>query len=181
VADYLVEVGANRIERFLTALANPPLGSARAQYEGYLKRFPEFFPAGLQNNMYPVQRVENFSEALRSIWTEPDIRARQWKIFVLRLTYRTGIEPDKAAQLYLVPALTPFEQAMVYLDRNHKRFRYCQNPEGCRLTPYYIAKSLKPTKFCSTECANPARRESKSKWWDVNKGKGGKKRATKKA
>jgi hypothetical protein len=164
-----VLVKPERIERFLEALANPPLAAGRDQFEGYVKRFPEFFPAGIQQNMFPVERVQTFTMRLREIWTEQDIRARQWKIFVLRLSYRTSIEPDSAGDPYRVPSMTPFEQAMIYFDRNHDRFRYCKNPEGCTVTPHYIAKTRKPTKYCSQECGDPARREAKLRWWDQNK------------
>jgi len=48
------------------------------------------------------------------------------------------------------------------------RLAYCWNP-GCR-TPFFFA-DRKGQKHCSKECAEPAKREAKRKWWRENRGK----------
>ncbi len=56
-----------------------------------------------------------------------------------------------------------------------ERLRICGNPQ-C-LTSYYIA-SRKTQRYCSNECAAPAKREAKRRWWKENRGKGKKTSST---
>jgi hypothetical protein len=68
------------------------------------------------------------------------------------------------------PDITPMEAALYHLQRIGDRARHCPNPE-CP-APYFIAMK-KGQKYCSPDCAEPSRRESKRKWWNVNRGKEG--------
>jgi hypothetical protein len=46
--------------------------------------------------------------------------------------------------------------------------KFCANPE-C-LNPYFISKRT-DQKYCSDECAAPAKREAKRRWWSTNRSK----------
>jgi len=116
-----------------------------------------------------------YSLLLRLIWVEQDQRARQWRIFVMRYQFHRDLtdETPLKAQAWgtnTVPPNTPFEQAMVYMDRHFERFRYCKNPE-CP-APFYISPTNKPTKFCSPDCTGPAKREARLRWYHANPQKG---------
>jgi hypothetical protein len=103
---------------------------------------------------------------LQIIWTCQDARERQWRIFELRMWHNALIRGNAR---WSVPELSPFEQAMVYLDRHADRFRFCRNPE-CPAS-YYIASTRKPTRYCSSKCAGPAKCAAKRKWWAEHRGK----------
>lgn len=122
--------------------------------------------------------VNYLAGALKTIWKEPDQRRRQWQIFMLRLDARRAEAPDADLSTE-VPNFDSFEQAMVYVDRNFERFRYCKNPE-CP-APFYISSTNKPTKFCSPICASPAKREARLRWYHAHPEAKGKKHVTRKA
>jgi len=68
-----------------------------------------------------------------------------------------------------VPKVTPFEAAMIYLQKALAgKTRHCPN-ETCP-APYFIT-TKKGQKFCSPECGDPVRREAKRRWWNENRGK----------
>jgi hypothetical protein len=100
-------------------------------------------------------------DALRSIWKSPDLRTKQWQIFLLQA------DPTMSGpMLSLVPPpLTPFQQAMTYLFKRAEKTRYCHN--GDCLSPYFLAMR-KSQKYCSEDCALPAQRASKRQWWQSN-------------
>lgn len=62
-----------------------------------------------------------------------------------------------------VPRICPFEAAVYWLQVNQKLMVYCEGPM-CP-APYFF-RTEKGQKFCSPECANPARRQSKLRWWN---------------
>jgi len=64
--------------------------------------------------------------------------------------------------------MNDFETIAFHLQRNLHRALYCPNPE-CQ-EPYFFANK-KGQKFCSPECARPARLESQRRWWRDNRGK----------
>lgn len=64
--------------------------------------------------------------------------------------------------------ITPVEAAIFHLRHNRKRALHCPNPE-CP-APYFFA-TKKGQKYCSPECAKPAQREAKRKWWDEHRAK----------
>ena len=66
------------------------------------------------------------------------------------------------------PPVTPIEAAAFYFQRNASRAHRCVNPD-CD-APYYLA-SKKGQKYCDEECAKPAKREAKRRWWSQNRGK----------
>ena len=62
------------------------------------------------------------------------------------------------------PKITPFESALFYFQSViGNRAKYCGHTD-CP-APYFIANK-RWQKFCSEECAGPANRESKRKWWN---------------
>jgi len=128
-------------------------------------------------------------------WLAPDAHHRDWHIFQLRYAYertRARIEepdpslvpesintPELEARRSLrsmiaeflqdAPQASPFEAAIFYLQtRLADRMLRCANP-GC-VKPYFF-RMKKGQKYCSTVCADPARRESKRAWWNQNRGK----------
>ena len=54
------------------------------------------------------------------------------------------------------------------------RLRVCKNPLGCA-RPRFIA-TRRDQSYCSAQCAAPAKKNAKLKWWRRNKAKGGKRR-----
>jgi hypothetical protein len=53
--------------------------------------------------------------------------------------------------------------------RNSPNLKICANSD-CPFSRYFIA-SRKDQKYCSAECAEPARLAAKRKWWNANRGK----------
>jgi hypothetical protein len=70
-----------------------------------------------------------------------------------------------------VPRICPFEAAVYWLQVNQKLMVYCEGPTCA--APYFFREE-KGQKYCSPECADPARREAKLRWWNENKKNPGK-------
>lgn len=127
-------------------------------------------------------------EFLRELWrSRTDVRLRDWYIFKFRdlaqkMTERIQLVRSGAAfpPLPLVlPAtlsevekmvehsdpseLTPLETVGSHLPSLAKWMRFCRNQE-CD-TPFFIAKS-KASKYCDPDCALPAQRAAKLRWWN---------------
>jgi hypothetical protein len=66
------------------------------------------------------------------------------------------------------PTIGPFEAAIYWAQSNQKLMLYCANP-ACA-APYFF-RTEKGQRYCSPDCANPARKEAKLKWWNENRGK----------
>jgi hypothetical protein len=121
--------------------------------------------------------IGNVGRFLRLAWDARDARQRDWCIFTARQEYERGrLEAElgtdfgKGIGRELIPGLpelTPAEVAMFYLSRITHRMQYCPNP-GCAAR--YFLRTKKGQKFCSPECADSARKESKRRWWNENRG-----------
>jgi hypothetical protein len=188
-------LGKRKMESFLTSLANVR-SVLDAQHA--LRLHPEFFPASfpgdnaIARELSTARRLQpdsgmalkmakvgakikalalfhNYAFTLRYAWDEPDQRLREWIIYDLRRIFHDTTDPEHKGQ---PPALTPFERAMFYFQRNANRARHCANAD-CP-APYYFARSNKPQRYCDSKCAGPAKREAKRKWWAENRGKGSK-------
>jgi hypothetical protein len=61
---------------------------------------------------------------------------------------------------------SPLEAVFHYLWQHMEHALHCANPE-CP-APYFFA-TKKNQKYCSPECAEPARRASKLRWWNDNR------------
>jgi len=117
--------------------------------------------------------IPGLRQFIRRLWVEQDERQRDWAIFIIRWQiYSTSrdislerefleINPDSEG-FPRIPPLTPFEQALSYLDEHADQARVCPNPE-CP-APYFFVKR-KNQRYCSEICAAPAQRELKRKWW----------------
>jgi hypothetical protein len=69
------------------------------------------------------------------------------------------------------PEITHFEAAVFYLQTSvAERAKYCGGPH-CP-APYFVA-TKRWQKYCTEECAGPALRESKRRWWTENRAKNG--------
>jgi|GEM_PF-7128989 len=62
-----------------------------------------------------------------------------------------------------VPRICPLEAALYWLQNNQMLMIRCGGPM-CS-APYFF-RTEKGQKFCSPECADPARREAKLRWWN---------------
>lgn len=115
-------------------------------------------------------------EAVRAIWVAPDNRTKEWGVFRLidaAQISETNPPPDtwpatfniKFGCVAPIPPPTPFEHCMRYLLGQGSRAAVCQHA-GC--PGHYFFASRKNQKFCSPECALPAQRAFKRKWWAKN-------------
>ena len=113
------------------------------------------------------------SNMLRNLWTEPDLRQKEWGVFAFRYAlYKYGDDALTNSKLFgilhdpamsfRIPPPTPFEQALSYLVKVGDKARYCANSE-CP-APYFFVKR-KNQRYCSEICAGPAQRELKRQWW----------------
>lgn len=136
-----------------------------------------------------IAGVQHF---LRLAWNAPDMRAREWFLFLCRYTWRkqTLLAPlmeartiDRkdapieemltltSAEIELrdsAPELDAFERAMYHFHKIATQARHCSNPT-CP-APFFFAKKL-GQKYCSSICAGPSQREQKRLWWRANRGK----------
>jgi hypothetical protein len=62
-----------------------------------------------------------------------------------------------------VPRICPFEAAMYWLQVNQRLMLRCGGPMCA--APYFF-RTEKGQKYCSPECADPARKEAKLRWWN---------------
>jgi hypothetical protein len=110
-------------------------------------------------------------EGLRSVWTAPDLRMKQWGIF--RILDEVVFQEDPSSPRFwpfwqhpskvaCLPVPIAFEQALLYLLRPGVRTGLCTNPE---CPARYFFPHRKGQKYCSAPCAQPAQREFKRNWW----------------
>jgi len=173
---YLGEVVPGpRCEKFLVEIANLGLGNLN-ELVRLVRRFREFFPVSAEH--VKRDRLLQFRDHLRQAWIEPNPQMREWDIFYLRPLAWEWATPDVICTTISIasaktgevisavelrpPILTPAEQSILHLLKNSARTRYCGNPD-C-FTPYFWA--VKPnSKYCSFDCALPAKLAAKRKWW----------------
>ena len=91
-----------------------------------------------------------------------------------RLLYNLG-DSELALEAFHaeVPAPTKFEETFFHLQKNLYRALICRNSE-CSAPCFFRKK--KGQEYCSTDCAEWAKRASKRTWWQENRGKDSKKR-----
>jgi hypothetical protein len=123
------------------------------------------------NEMLIAHWILPLREAVRSVWTAPDLRTRQWG--VLRILDQVSFQEDRSnayawpfwkfpGRVASLPPPTAFEQALRYLVRPDVRTGVCENKE-CP-APFYFP-SRRGQRACSTECALPSQRAYKRRWW----------------
>ena len=183
------------IRKFLLDCVNLPnpidYPENRPGFVRWLRRWERLFKYRSQaegnGGMVPVpeEHLEWFAPIIRTtlnrLWSQPDPRQRQWYCYRLRDAHRQMVRhlegwgelpawggKNTAMRLtdYVlqdVPDIGPFEAAMYWLQHNQELLMYCAGP-SCQ-APYFF-RAEKRQKFCSPECADPARREAKLKWWN---------------
>jgi len=140
-----------------------------------------------------MEMAETVAADLAMAWDRTDLRGFEWYTWKAQREYefqaasarhgvtsshlarRPGddvdVEAIKAAIIESEepPAtITRIEAAIFHLRQNRKRALHCPNPD-CP-APYFFA-SKKGQKYCSPECAKPAQRESKRRWWAEHRAK----------
>src|SRR5271157_3906689 len=151
---------------------------AAAMYRQLTRRFPDIVTRGEHPSM--VASFSYLSFLLRKGWDAPTLREREWYFgdaeslaqymhsekpegwttdYAPWIVYRFSDPPARA---------TALEAVFYYLRRRIVDARHCGNPD-C-LAPYFFA-TKKGQKYCSEECAAPAQRASKLKWWNENRAK----------
>jgi hypothetical protein len=115
-----------------------------------------------RQEMYEV--IERLREGLRGIWSADEFVAR-WRLFSLQKEIWDSMDPSH----YLDDmSTTPpsadrlVHQALGYLRSNLHMLRTCANA-ACN-TPFFIADRARQS-YCSYQCATPAQREYKTRWW----------------
>jgi hypothetical protein len=184
----LREMTPRRAEKFLCTLANLKLqADAIAKlHRDYMEVLPGDFDAAT---------TARLRRQLQRAWVAPDLRQREWFLHELESHYHKlrgvrelrkniadpvweqavlgeDLRPDSPIfelQLMEPPAEpSALEAIVLYFKRNAERARYCPNAD-CP-APYFFATN-KNQKFCSTECAKPAQRDNKLRWWNENRAK----------
>src|SRR5271157_616307 len=185
-------LSAKRAEAFLRDCAN--LGTnhvphtkgdrdiAAATFRLLNKRYPDIVPrpGPLSQQWAMVASFSYLSFLVRKGWDAPTLREREWYVrdaeslaqymhsekpegwttdYAPWIVYRFSDPPARA---------TALEAVFYYLRRRIVDARHCGNPD-C-LAPYFFA-TKKGQKYCSEECAAPAQRASKLKWWNENRAK----------
>lgn len=188
------------IKRFLVECANLPnpidYPEHRPHFERWLRRWTRLFtfqsPDGKhRTEQVPREHLEVFAPIVRTtlcrLWKEPDARQRDWYCYRLRDAHRQMIrhlegweeKPIWGEELETVNRLTdyalqdvpracPFEAAMFWLQLNCGLMLYC---DGLLCGAPYFFRTEKRQRYCSPECADPARRQAKLKWWNENRKK----------
>lgn len=158
------------------------LHSAPESREAEFRRLSTLYEDVIHDVPYDRQReaalgFRFLSFLLRRGWDAPTQREREWYFHEAESfgRYLTAKDAEKSewgdSQLtyrFVTPPARPssLEAVFHYLWRNAKHALRCANSE-CP-TPYFFA-TKKSQKFCSPECAEPARRASKLRWWNDNR------------
>jgi hypothetical protein len=170
-------------------------------FERLFRNYPEIMSADTNNVLRPVgeawdrfhqqmEMADSVAAILREAWDASDLRRFEWYTWKAQTEYewealqaKHNVTPthvmDTSDNLVKVtnalleadepPAvITPVEAAIFYLRHNRDRALHCPNPE-CP-APYFF-RSKKSQKYCSLECAKPAQRDSKKRWWADNRAK----------
>jgi hypothetical protein len=131
-----------------------------------VKHYPEFFLE--QGRPMPGKKAFEIlalvAELLRMAWDSPSLRKREWYLADIEGFYHRALNRFGDPPAYALP----LEALVYYFRRNSERALHCPNPE-CP-APYFF-RQQKGQKFCSEECANSSRRESKRRWWNENRAK----------
>lgn len=179
-------ISADRAERLLTDWANLP-GAWPLQSEGKeaLRRLADA-------QKYMRHRYRDLlgdsgaighpwlRDMLRRAWDTGNIREREWICFRFRDAYASmvrripmsaeerrteDLRADVAGPRYGAPPVNPIEAAIFHFQHSRKA-RRCRNIDCAE--PYFFA-SKKGQEFCCRDCALPAQRAAKRKWWNENR------------
>ena len=178
-----------RAQRFLVELAN--LQPIPDRSPRVCSRYPEMF----RDDADPAATAEVLWLLLQKAWDAPDQRKRDWYIhsmenFFHRLRPTRDLEESlgHAMVSQVLPEIqqpgsllfsmgeppatpTALEAALFYFKQNVRHLRHC--PTTHCPAPLFFAER-KGQRYCSPECAEPARLASQRRWWRENRGKSSK-------
>lgn len=185
-------ISPEKAESLLVDWVNLPDRLSDKSFLGYSRmvhRYPEVFilekdgqqlKKAWEKQTYRI--LQTGQKVLKKVWRSPDTRRRDWYLFVLRGLYQDSCvrvaDPlhDKFIAMSRTndlikgpPIVTPVEAALTYLQ-THLAYRMLICANSTCPAPFFF-KTKKVQKYCSPECADPARRESKRRWWNKNRGK----------
>jgi hypothetical protein len=103
------------------------------------------------------------SDFIQQAWSSPDLREREWKLFLARKQIWDLLMPEDWEAPLNAPPRIPLEEAVLYLQTQERRARRCANID-CP-APFFFA-NRKNQKFCRDECAAPAKSAAKKRWWE---------------
>jgi hypothetical protein len=200
----LVRIPDRKVKRFLVDYANMSDDGQRA-IDAFERRYFDIIPSPwlLSSHKKTVEEsapnsllrfidernlirfTPSFRDALRAIWIAPDQRTKEWGVFRLiegAVISQTNPRPDEIlgtlkiidGSVAPLPPPSPLEQCLQYLLRNATKTLICSN-QDCPARFFFASR--KSQKYCSTDCALPAQRFYKRKWWAKN----GKQRRTQRA
>lgn len=98
-------------------------------------------------------------DELRLIWATPDLKTKEWRIFLFRVDPSISVDMLSATH---APPPNAFHQAVMYLFKWAGKTRVCRN-SNCS-SRYFLARR-KTQKYCNEDCALPAQRACKRDWW----------------
>jgi hypothetical protein len=123
----------------------------------------------------PELLVLLLSDFIQQAWSSPDLREREWKLFLARKQIWDLLMPAGWEAPLSAPPRIPLEDAVLYLQSQEHRARRCANID-CP-APFFFA-NRKNQKFCRDECAAPAKSAAKKRWWEERGSEWRKKRRT---
>ncbi len=120
--------------------------------------------AFIREDIHPEAR-EAFDDRAREWIIDIQLRNRFWEDWINGdARWRTPLYSLVQRRFY--PPPYRFEQAMTYLKRNLHLIKICLNRKCAE--PYFWA--AKPNRlYCSDQCAAPAKKAAKLKWWNDNR------------
>jgi len=180
-------ISAKRAEDFIVELVNLPTDFRDEEDERVLlsyrriaSHYPEFL-RGDEEILKFSQKVHrllyHWSCELKFVWGKNE-RDLDWVAFRMRDRYmrESNVLVHHESTLFGdiviggAPPITPFEAAIFYFQTQlAPRRQLCPHP---MCPARYFFRTKKGQKFCSTKCADLARREAKRRWWNENLGKG---------
>jgi hypothetical protein len=140
----------------------------------------DYVPGRSDGQLLRLYWLMPMREALRAVWRAPDKRSKLWGIMrIIQDFFQYGDRslvriplPNEGDYFLSLRSPSRFEEAILQFIDLADCTGYCANGD-CQ-HPYYLSPRKK--KYCTRECAKPAQRAAKKKWWNT---KGSRRRADK--
>jgi hypothetical protein len=160
-----LEIPRERLERFVpkvqTALRRVWVEQDARQRDWYFYRLRDAYHRMIALAENPgLLDITDRNAVNRLLQLERDSRARGDDPGQRARFFQTRMAVDEFES---VPRICPFEAAVYWLQTNQRLMLRCGGPMCA--APYFF-RTEKGQKFCSPECADPARREAKLRWWN---------------
>ena len=110
---------------------------------------------------YEAQRLLELRDQVRAIWNQTDLRRVQYGVFVI-LQRLFGDPMRPPVSMGALPPPSRFEEALVYLQTHGAAARICGDTD-CPAPYFFVMRRTQ--QYCSEQCAQPAQRVAKRKWW----------------